>query len=61
MKEKVITDNAGERIIVKWDGVRFSLVHQLKIPDDASRKVIILNPKEMIELIEFSGNLGGKV
>ena len=51
--EKIITDNAGETITIKWDGQEFALVHQLKIPDDASLKVIVMNPREMLDLVDF--------
>ena len=59
MKKKVITNNACETITIKWDGQEFALVHQLKVPDDASTRTIVLNPVEMLELVKFASSLGG--
>ena len=58
MNEKVITDNASEKITVKWDETRFTLVMQRN--DINYRQTITLNPKEMLDLIEFAGKLGGE-
>ncbi len=50
---KTITDNAGERLVIKWDGERFSLVHHDKIQDKA--RAILLNSQEMGEIMDFVG------
>lgn len=59
--KKVITDNSSERITVKWDGERFAIIQQKK--DDkrtlAPCAVIVFNPKEMMDIIQFAANLGG--
>jgi len=57
MVEKVLTNSAGEKITVRWDGERFALVHYLKYLD--TTEAIILNPREMLDLIKFAGTLGG--
>lgn len=54
MAEKVITSNSEQVITIKWDGVRFSLTEL----DREKSKVIILNPREMMEIILFGGNCG---
>ena len=51
MNEMLITDNACEELRVKWDEERFAIIHQFK--GDTSKKVVILNPKEAIDLMEF--------
>lgn len=61
VKEKVITDNIGETITVKWTGEVFALIRQPKIKVDESTRIIMLNPREMLELINFAGSCGGKV
>ena len=54
----IITDNAEEKISVSWDGKRFAVIHE-KYPLTWSQKeTIILNPKEMLDLVRFSGTLG---
>ena len=60
MKEKVITDNASEKITVKWDGERFALIKTVKWTDEPFTSTFILNPREMLDLIDFAGKLGGK-
>ena len=49
---RVITDDAGEKITVKYDG-EFAIVHQLKMPDDGGTKVVMLNEKEATDLADF--------
>ena len=56
MKEKILTDNAGEKLTAKWDGTRFALTqekrdgwYEVKISN-----IVILNPKEMLDLVEFT-------
>ena len=58
MLKKVITDNSGETITVKWDGVRFALFSKKKNPESLS--CIILNPREMLDLVDFACKLGGE-
>lgn len=61
MKEKILTDNTTEKILVRWDGERFGIIHQYRNPDGtATTTAIILNPKEMLDLIDFAGKQGGK-
>ncbi len=57
--ERVITDNTntGEILKVKWDGLRFTLIGERK---DTEPSVIILNPREILELIKFATSLGEK-
>ncbi len=57
VKQKVITNNSSERLVIKWDGERFGLVCSIK-GQTWGINAIILNPREMLELIEFAGNLG---
>jgi len=57
--ETILTDDAGGRILARWDGERFAIVQQNSIPDDATTKTIILNPIEMLELVKFAGSCGG--
>ena len=54
MAEKVITSNSEQVLTIKWDGERFSLIEL----DREKSKVIILNPREMMEIIMFGGTLG---
>ena len=58
--EKVLTDNAGELIKIRWDGVRFALTQEKGDGWYEAKKssVIILNPREMMSLISFAGALG---
>lgn len=60
MKEKILTDNACEKLKVRWDGERFTLIHTHKFTPEANgcMNAIILNPKEMLQLISFAGRLG---
>ena len=60
MIKKVITDNSSEKITVRWDGTRFALVHHYKNdpPLLGDTQTLILNPKEMMSLINFAGTLG---
>lgn len=52
--EKIITDNPSEQLVVRWDGVRFAI---LTIKKDGrvgyAKDCILLNPKEMTDLIKF--------
>ena len=59
MKGKILVDNTGELIRVVWDGTRFAITQQYKNICAPSR-TIILNPREMFDLIEFAGKLGDK-
>ena len=56
--EKVLTDNASEKITVKWDGVAFALVRKRPVGTDKGTvtftDTVILNPKEMADLIVFA-------
>ena len=57
---KVLTDSVSETVKILWDGERFALTHWDKDKDNPP-SVIILNPAEMLELIEFVGEqIGGK-
>jgi len=60
MKEKILTDSACEKLTIRWDGVRFFLIHRHKFTSEQEgcMNAIILNPKEMLDLIEFAGRLG---
>lgn len=49
--EKIITDNASESIKLKWDGTRFSIICDYKDCKPPSFNVIVLNPKEMLDVI----------
>ena len=57
MKEKILTDTTLETVKVRWDGERFGIVHLYKVCDLPSH-IILLNPKEMLDLVEFAGKLG---
>ena len=59
MKEKIIINNSIERVTVNWDGERYALVQWRMFCGSVvsgSATVIILNPAEMLSLIEFAGN-----
>ena len=62
MKEKILTDNAGEKITVKWDGERFAMSQEKGDGwyEAKESNTIILNPREMLTLIEFAGKCGGE-
>lgn len=52
--EKVITNNVGEKITVKWDGERFAITQkQTNKLGTTLLSVIILNPREMADLVDF--------
>lgn len=53
---KILTDSSTEKLEIKWDGTRFGLIHTNKAT--ALVKVIIISPKEMLDLIGFGGTLG---
>lgn len=57
MKEKVLTDNSVGKLTVRWDGERFALIER----EGSKSKVIILNPKEMLGLIQFAGSCGNEL
>lgn len=54
--ETVVTSNAVEVIKLKWDGERFALVHL----DKEKSKVIILNPREMMDIVRTAIPILGK-
>ena len=54
MIEKIITENSVETLIIRWDGERFALIER---GGDKS-KVIILNPREMLDLVNFACEVG---
>ncbi len=59
MTTKVITDSSSEKLVVKWDGNTFGLVLLKKESDTVVlSSVIILNPREAIELVAFLGSMG---
>jgi len=59
MLEKVITDNSMGTLIIRWDGERFALIDKkaagsnLGFNHAVGYTIIILNPREMAELISF--------
>lgn len=57
-KVKVLKDNADEKQTVTWNGESFGITQENK-PQKVT-KVIILNPREMLELVKFAGNLADK-
>jgi len=61
MKKKVITDNTKETITVRWDGERFAIISLVKIDGAYRRNTIILNPKEMLDMVNFAGVLEKEV
>lgn len=54
-KSKEITNNMAENLTIKWDETRFGLILSNKM--NRINKVIILNPKEMKELIDFANKI----
>ena len=52
MRQKIITDNAGETITIKYDGERFALLHK-KISSPYPQTTI-LNQREVEEIIKFA-------
>ena len=60
--ERVITDNFGERIVLKWDGERFYLIQENKgSPRAVITTTIILNPQEANDLVYFIREVQGNV
>jgi len=59
MEEKVLTDNQGEKIVVRWDGDRFAVVKRKRVMGEDSYTTIILSVKEMLDLVEFVSKIGG--
>mgnify|MGYP001560171751 CR=1 FL=1 len=57
MKEKILSTNAEQSLVIRWDGVRFALVEIRKklLPP---KKTIIVSLDEMLELVNFAGCLG---
>lgn len=56
MENKVITANPFETLEIKWDGERFALVHHSVVGyhnSSSKTKTIILNPREMKEIVNF--------
>ena len=53
MEVKVITDNLTEKIEVKWDGEIYALVRIRYDQETGLSRVIILNPREMNEVVKF--------
>ncbi|KKM04732.1 hypothetical protein LCGC14_1761320 [marine sediment metagenome] len=53
MLEKVITDNTYEKVTARWDGERFALVWESDLLGTKRMNVILLNTREMAELVEF--------
>lgn len=59
MEERAITDNEAEALTVAWDGERFIIRQQRKGGDELPLpRVIILNPREMLDLVKFAVTLG---
>ena len=58
MKVKVVTDNSSERITVKWDEVKFAIITERK--DGYGITSTVLNPREMLDIVKFAGECGGK-
>ena len=56
MLEKIITDNTGEQIRIRWDRIRFTIIRTDKLSSTTFplKKAIILNPREMKDIIEFA-------
>ena len=55
MKQKVLTDNSMEKRTIKWDGTRFGLVDLDRMKNHTH--TTILNPREMLGMIEFGKEL----
>jgi len=53
--EKILTNEQDKIISVQWDETNFILV---QTKDNFVKTTIILNPKEMLDLITFAGELG---
>lgn len=52
---KVLTDNTSETILVRWDGARFVLMtEKMDSPHPIPKSVIILNPREMQDQVDFA-------
>lgn len=60
--KKILTDNAAERITVDWDGERFAIsqLHRGSSEKLHGFSIIILNPREMLDLVEFVGGIDGE-
>ncbi len=50
IKGKVITENYNDILKIMWDGTRFAIIQR----DGQRTKTIVLNPKEMDELVKFA-------
>ena len=53
MKEQILTDNRLEKITALWDGKQFGLVRKRR-NSPALSVMIILNPREMQDLVKFA-------
>jgi len=54
-RRKTITDNAVQKLEIAGDGERIALIQTFKhyFADVSNRRVIILNPREQAELVDF--------
>ena len=57
LEVKVLSDNINELITIRWDGERFILVKESHI-NNKGRTAIVLNRREMLELMQFITTLG---
>lgn len=55
MTEKIITNNSAEMIKISWDGERFALI---RVDKKEAVCIIVLNPREMMDIILFGTTLG---
>lgn len=61
MTQKIITDSSEETVRIIWDGTRFIIISVGKGPNIGRPiTIIILNPREMMDIVQFASNLGGK-
>jgi len=53
MKELVIVDNTGEKIVIKADNERFALVAEVPGTFSDQKRVIILSPRQAEKVAGF--------
>ena len=54
--ERIITDNASEKKTISWDKERFVVVTKYKLRD-VPPVVDFFNPLEMLQVVEFVGEI----
>jgi len=56
MIEQVLVDTPEEKVIIKWDGTRFALLHDNKMKQEIRTTIFSLS--EMLGMVAFVGSVG---